>query len=137
MRRTRYLKAILGGNKMVEKIKISNVATENLDFLSRKLDLRRNIICRLAVSKSLNISNSILNFKIEDNNGREFNKYTLTGDKDIIYKALIMQHENKKIDEEEYVTIYLRNHIERGLSVMKKEYEKINSPTDYLVGLSI
>ena len=112
--------ATRGVKSMSEKLKISKPVSDDLDYLSRKLDLRRNIICRLAVGKSLTISKSVRDNKLEDNNGYEFNKYTLTGDKDVVYKALIIQHEKKSMNDEEYITKYLRKHIERGIVIMKK-----------------
>jgi len=121
---------------MKNRLRISQDASKQLNYLSKRLDLRRNIICRLAVGKSLSIVDSIKDFKPEDSKGLEFNRPTLTGDQDNIFKALIIQHEKKQIDENIYFPIYFRNHIERGLDVLYKKYQKINSPIDFLMKLS-
>ncbi len=121
---------------MRNKLKISEEASKQLKFLSNKLDLRRNIICRIAVSESLTIPSSISSFEPSDSQGLEFNRYTLTGDQDLIFKSLIVQHEKKKIDEDEFFSVYFRKHIERGLNSLHDKYQKINSPIDFLLKLT-
>ena len=120
---------------MKNRLKLSEKATKQLINLSKKLDVRRNIICRLAVGKSLTIEKSVKDFKTEDSKGLEFNRTTLTGDQDLIFKSLILQHEKNPIDEEIYFPQYFRNHIERGLDILSSEYTKINSPVDFLMKL--
>lgn len=121
---------------MSSKIKLSKFTSEELDFLSRKLDLRRNIVCRLAIGTSLSIKTSVSTLHPKDNLGFEFNRYTLTGETDHIFKALIQQHEKKKLSDHEYFTKFFRNHVERGISILKSNYERINSPVDFLLGLN-
>lgn len=120
---------------MSSKLKISEKASKKLVTLSMKLNLRRNIICRLAIGKSLSEKESVKKIEPEDNAGFEFNRYTLTGDQDILFKALIIQHEKRKFSDFDYFSIYIRNHIERGLKLLSDEYNKINSPIDFLIGL--
>ena len=122
---------------MSEKLKVSKKNSDNLDFLSNKLNLKRNIICRLAIGKSLKKEESISKYKYEDNNGYEFNKYTITANNDLLYYCLVNQHEGRRVSEEKYFSHYLRKHIERGVEIMKYEYERVNSPIDYIVGLSV
>jgi DNA sulfur modification protein DndE len=122
---------------MTTKLKISMESSKRLEYLSNKLGLRRNIICRLAVGRSLAEIESVENNEPEDSAGYEFNRYTLTGEHDDIFKALVIQHEGKKLDDSLYFSKYLRNHIERGINLLFQEYERINSPVDFLVRLSI
>jgi len=121
---------------MPSKLKISEEASKRLDYLSNKLALRRNIVCRLAIGRSLANKKSISTIKPRDSAGYEFNRYTLTGEHDDIFKLLISQHGKKKLNDAIYFSKYLRNHIERGIDLLYKEYEKINSPVDFLVMLS-
>ena len=120
---------------MSNKLKISKETSTQLDHLSIRLGLRRNIICRLGVGRSLAEKHSVKDLKPKNNVGYEFNKYTLTGDYDEIFRALIVQHERKKLTDSQYFSKYLRNHIERGIELLYKEYERINSPIDFLVKL--
>ena len=83
---------------MSSRLRISKKASEQLNHLSKRLDLRRNIVCRLAIGRSLAEKGSVKNMKPKDSAGFEFNRYTLTGEDDEIFKALVKQHE-KKLDD--------------------------------------
>lgn len=121
---------------MSNKLKISKEISTQLNRLSTKLGLRRNIICRLAVGRSLAKKHSVKDFHPKDSLGYEFNRYTLTGDYDEIFKALITQHERRKVTDHQYFSKYLINHIERGIELLYKEYERINSPIDFIVSMT-
>lgn len=122
---------------MPAKLKLSEEISQKLEYLSRRLGLRRNIVCRLAIGRSLAEKESVARINPKDSNGYEFNRYTLTGEYDKIFKALVVQHEKKKLYGTEYFTKYLRNHIERGIKLLYHEYERINSPIEFLVSLSV
>ena len=121
---------------MQSKLKLSKDSSSKLDSLSSKLNLRRNIICRLAIGMSLVKDSTAIDIEPLDNNGFEFNRYTLTGEHDNFFKLLIVQHEGKKMDDDLYFSKYLRNHIERGIELLYEEYQRINSPTEFLLTLS-
>ena len=121
---------------MSTKLKLSKQSSSLLEHLSIKLGLRRNVVCRLAIGKSLSVRTSLALFELRDNLGYEFNRYTLTGDMDNVFKALIIQHEGKKISDNQYFSNYLRKHIERGVSLLNSDYSKVNSPIEFLVGLA-
>jgi|GEM_PF-419954 len=116
---------------MSKKIIISEDTSEKLDSLSRKLGLRRNILCRLAIGKSLEDSDSVKDLEPEDSEGYEFNRYTLTGEKDDLFKALIIQHEGSGLEEGGYFTNYVRNHVERGIKELHGIFLKSSSKKDF------
>ena len=120
---------------MSSRVRISEETSRQLDQLSNRLGLRRNIICRLAIGRSLALKDSVKNIEQKDSNGYEFNLFTLTGDKDLLFKALCVQHEKKRLTENEYVSMYLRNHIERGTKILSSEFSRVNSPVDFLMRL--
>ncbi len=120
---------------MANKLKISTERSKQLEFLSTRLGLRRNIICRLAIGRSLIEPSSVSGYKSKDSSGTEFNRYTLTGDLDDVYKALVIQHEKKRMSDEDFFAKYLRNHIERGIEILYEEYQKVNSPIEFIVRL--
>ena len=74
---------------------------QTLKYLSKRLGLRRNIVCRLAIGRSLAENESVKTVDPKDSNGYEFNRYTLTGEYDSIFKALIIQHEKKRVHDAE------------------------------------
>jgi len=120
---------------MPSKLKLSKEASDNLNILSMRFSLKRNVICRIAVGRSLSDPATVEGLKPKDNLGFEFNRYTLTGDFDEIFRAVVCQHAGKKLDDDQYFSNYFRNHIERGLALLYIEFKKVNSPTEFLVGL--
>ena len=120
---------------MSTRLKLSKEKSEQLDFLSTKLGLRRNIVCRLAIGRSLVEAQSVKDIDHVDSLGYELNRTTITGIHDEIFRALITQHEKRKLDDFEYFSKYTRNHIERGITLLNVEFQRINSPIDFLVGL--
>ena len=126
------------------KLQVSKIGTKELDHLSARLGLRPNIICRLALGKSLSVADSVKDFAREEGEEkgyedvvpREFNRFTLTGDSDAVYKILVYQHEfecsNVKIPENQYYKLYFKNHLERGLDLLYYEYQRVNSPIEFL-----
>jgi len=120
---------------MSTRLRLSEKTSDRLNILTNKLGLRRNIICRIAIGRSLAEKNSVKNMKPEDSSGTELNRYTITGEQDELYRALINQHEKKRLNDFEYFSKFLRNHIERGVNLLLEEYNKINSPIDFLVSL--
>lgn len=122
-------------SKMSTRLKLSKEISEQLDFLSRKLGLRRNIVCRLAVGRSLAEKESVKNNEHSDSLGFELNRTTITGIHDDLFRALINQHEKNRVNDFEFFSKYIRNHIERGITFLYREYSKKNSPIEFLVGL--
>ena len=55
---------------------------------------------------------------------------------DMLFKALIVQLEKRRMTDEEYFSLYLRRHVEKGIDLLHKEYMKINSPVEFLVSLA-
>lgn len=117
---------------MTNKLILTEDASEKIDQLSRQLSLRRNIICRLATGMSLRMEESIEDWEAENGSGFEFNRYTLTGEMDKIFKALVIQRERKKLDDDSFFSEYLRKHIERGTEEMFKKFQKSSSEIDFL-----
>lgn len=118
------------------KLRLSEEASKKLHRLSQRLGLRRNIICRVAVGRSLALPESVAAVKSANDQGLEFNRYTLTGEYDDVYRALVVQHEGKKMGDKSYFQVFLRNHIERGIVTLHREYERINSPVEFIAQLA-
>ena len=116
---------------MASKMKLSVKATSDLDEMANNLDLRRNVVCRIAIGVSL-CERTPPDLDDSDYGGVEFNKPTIVGTDEQILVALLTHHFNKKIDAEDFFSTYVRAEIIRGLSMMVSEYRKINSPIEYM-----
>ena len=73
--------------KTFNRIKISKDATIRLRTLKGRTGLTPNILARIALCYSLNYQ-KISNFIKIDEDGQEFNRYTLTGEYDAYFIAL-------------------------------------------------
>ena len=112
------------------KLKISKKTADELDFLSDALNLRRNVICRMAIGISLSDPKPP-DISIEDSSGQEFNKPTIMGTDESTFKALISQHYGKKISDEDFFSTYVRAEITRGVHMMFERYRRVNSQVQF------
>ncbi len=98
---------------MKTRLKTSKRAETILRSIKSKYGLTPNIFCRYAVGLSL-MSERPLEYDL-DSNGFEFQRPTLTGDDDLLLKELIKNYHDEYITDDDYMTKYLKAHIERGL----------------------
>lgn len=98
---------------MKTRLKTSKQGDLILRSIKNKYGLTPNILCRYAVGLSLK-SERPLDFDL-DSNGFEFQRSTLTGNDDLLIKELIKNYHGAYITDDDYMTKYLKAHIERGL----------------------
>lgn len=119
---------------MADKLKLSSETSEKLNFLSNRLNIKRNLVCRLAISvsasKRMPVSDSIEN----NTDGYEFNKPTIFGPDEIYFKAIVCYVQQEAANSN-FFNIIIRNHIENGINLMYNDYQIVNSPTGYLTSL--
>lgn len=116
------------------RLRTSSVTAEILKNLQASTRLTPNILCRLAVSLSLRLK-ELPNIELKDTSGLEFNRNTLTGEFDYVYKALITQHMKREVTDEEYFPTLLNAHIERGITLLESEYKHAGNPDRFLQNL--
>lgn len=107
---------------MQYRLKTSRKTHDILKELQSSTNLTPNILGRLAISLSLLLNDSIEDFET-DTNGLEFNRHTLTGHYDFIYKALIAQQIGRRLTDEEYFPTLLKKHLDRGARLLINEYK--------------
>lgn len=103
------------------RLKTSKSTADRLKQLQTNTGLTPNILARIAVSLSLRETQPISPI-VRDISGLEFNRNTLTGSFDYVFKALIAQYENREISDEDYFPGLLNAHIERGTRLLENEY---------------
>ena len=97
------------------RIRISEKATIRLNQLKGRTQLTPNILSRIAICYSLN-DPSIPNPAEYDEKGQEINRFTLTGEWDTFFVALIKErciHDG--LDPEKDLYDQLRAHLNRGV----------------------
>jgi len=81
------------------------------------------ILSKLAIAASLKESEPLTEKDLKsDNYGLELNRQTITGDYDLLFKVLIEEYEGKFIEEDEYMKVYLKAHLDRGARIIYSEY---------------
>jgi DNA sulfur modification protein DndE len=106
------------------KIRLTKDASNRLRFLAGRTGLTPNLLCRMGFCLSLEepkIPNPS-EFAEED---REFNRYTLLGEYDAIYIALLRQRlyqDGLGFDDLEG---YFRAHLNRGISLLQQRVRSV------------
>lgn len=111
------------------KLKISTDATSRLRSLRQRTGLTPNLLCRLAVMLSLE-EGPLGEMPLPDEEGMEFNAYTLTGDYNSLIGAMLRFVEQSAAAEplsEEDVLVRFRAHIHRGVGTLSV---RTRSPAD-------
>ncbi len=121
---------------MSSKMKLSEKTSQELDFLSSSLDLRRNIICRMALGISLNDPEAPA-IIAEDSLGQEFNRPTILGVDDSLFSIMVSQHYGKKISEEDMFSKYIKAEISNGVHILYRHYKRVNSPSQFFEELCL
>ncbi len=114
------------------KLKVSADAASKLRSLRQRTGLTPNLLCRFAIMMSLE-EGPLGAVPPPDEEGMEFNSYTLTGEFSALFAALIRNTEEntaKKdpLSDSELIAI-LRGHIHRGVGTLSV---RVKSPLDVL-----
>ncbi|RKF41911.1 DNA sulfur modification protein DndE [Agrobacterium deltaense] len=103
------------------KLRISADATSKLRFLRQRTGLTPNLLCRIALMISLE-DGPIGNVPPPDEEGSEFNSYTLTGEHGALYIALTRWVEEREGTEphlsDDELLARLKGHIHRGVGTL-------------------
>src|SRR5438067_7216594 len=110
----------------VNKFRTSKDAEDALRGLHKRLGLPFNLLCRLAWSRSLReaAQPDVDHLEIT---GKEFNRYSLTGEYDGLMKALTVEHAGSKLSDEDFFGRFFKVHVDRGLVLLEKELATSNS----------
>jgi len=110
------------------RIRISKAATVRLSMLKGRTSLTPNILCRIGLSLSLS-DPSIPDPKRFDENGQEFNRYTLTGEWDGFFIALLKERLlHDSLDLEKDLLPQFRAHLNRGAIAL---FDKVKDLGDF------
>lgn len=116
------------------RLRTSKKTAEKLKNLQDKTRMTPNILSRYAVVLSLRNPEAVINF-VRDTSGLEFNRTTLTGSYDFLFKSLIAQHTQKEITDDEYFPDLFNAHLERGISLLENEYDYAGNQEKMIINL--
>ena len=115
------------------RLKTSQETGEILKSLQNSTGLTWNVLSRIAVSLSLN--NPSMPKEVPDTAGVEIHRNTMTGEHDYVYKALIRQHADSHVSDDEYFPDLFNRHIERGIRMLEGEYRLFGNYENLLTNL--
>lgn len=114
------------------KLKISLDATSKLRSLRQRTGLTPNLLCRIALMASLE-EGPLGGTRAPDEDGSEFNAYTLTGEYGAMFAALLRWVEEGPSEAhllaDDELLARLRGHIHRGVGTLSV---RAKSPADIL-----
>lgn len=116
------------------QLKTSNYVAERLKQLHSSTNLTPNILARLALALSLR-QEGVPEIPQSEANGRDFNRNTLTGEHDYLYRTLIAQHANREISDEEFFPGLFNAHLERGVRLLSGEYQHAGNFDKFIINL--
>jgi len=109
------------------RIRISNKATTLLRILKGRTGLTPNILSRIGFCLSLG-EPGVPDQELYDDEGQEFNRYTLTGEWDLLFISLLKERILKdKLDPERDLLPQFKAHLNRGVLTL---YSRVKSLTD-------
>lgn len=114
------------------KIKLSKNATTRLSILKGRTGLTPNILCRVGFCLSLG-DLSIPDPQRFDENGQEFNRYTLTGEFDTLFIALLKERllqDNLDLDKD--ILTQFRAHMNRGVITLFNKVKDLGDLSELL-----
>tara|TARA_B100001123_G_scaffold430984_1_gene551775 strand:+ start:308 stop:685 length:378 start_codon:yes stop_codon:yes gene_type:complete len=104
--------------EQLNKVSLSYDATSKIRTLKMRTGLTPNILCRFGIMLSLNEDGAPIVDEY-DNDGMEFNRYTLFGGYEAMIIALIRERCNSDgLDVEEELAEQLRGHMNRGTALL-------------------
>ncbi|MEH7158965.1 DNA sulfur modification protein DndE [Neobacillus drentensis] len=115
------------------RLKTSKETGEKLISLQAATGLTWNILSRIAVSLSLKEPSTPE--IVVNKAGVDIHRNAMTGENDYIYKALIRQHANRNISDEEYFPDLFNAHLERGIVLLDNEYKHAGNYEKLLLNL--
>lgn len=106
------------------KIRLTKDASNRLRFLAGRTGLTPNLLCRMGFCLSLE-EPKIPNPREFAEEEREFNRYTLLGEYDALYIALLRQRLHQDGLEMDDLEGYFRAHLNRGISLLQQRVRNV------------
>src|SRR5690348_1369372 len=107
------------------KIRLTKDSSNRLRFLAGKTGLTPNLLCRLAFCFSLSEAR-VPNPDDYPEEDREFNRYTLLGEYDALFVALLKQKCTEDAVDLNRLPDYFRAHLNRGIGLLQQRVRNLS-----------
>lgn len=117
-----------------KKIQLDEASTQILKTMKGRTGLTHQYLCRLGFCLSLSEAGQ-LDPDSYDEQGIEFNRYTLTGEWDRLFVAYLREWlAREDLDEGADEGVWFRAHINRGLTLLQRRVRSLADVTDLVPG---
>lgn len=106
---------------MTNKLHTSAKTQGIFSALGQTLNLQPYILSKLAIALSIKKGPLSEEDYDTDNDGLELSRQTIFGDHDMLFKALIINSEQRSLAEEEYFPTIVKAHLDRGSQLLENE----------------
>lgn len=106
---------------MTNKLHTSVRTQEIFNTLGKSIGLQPFILSKLAIALSIRKGKISAEDYKTDNEGLELSRQTIFGDHDLLFKSLIINREDRAINEEEYFPGIVKAHLDRGAQLLEDE----------------
>lgn len=107
---------------MGTRLTTSKKTKEIFEELGAKTNLKPFALSKIAIVLSLKEAEPIENYEADNSEGLQLHRHTITAHYDALFKALIEQHANKKLSDDEYFPKYTKLHLDRGAEILKNKF---------------
>ena len=111
------------------KLRLTKDASNRLRFLAGKTGLTPNLLCRIGFCLSLS-EPTVPNPDEYTDEDREFNRYTLLGEYDPLFIALLRQRSKDDGLNQEQLPVYFRAHMNRGALLLQQRVKGVSDIAD-------
>jgi len=116
------------------RLRTTNETAKKLKRIHSATSITPNILARLSIALSLQLKEQPEEV-MGESEGLEFNRHTLTGELDVLYKSLIKQHHGKNLSEKEYFPAIFNAHLTRGVNLLDEEYQYAGNTNKFIDNL--
>lgn len=118
------------------KLRLTIEASNRLRFVAGKTGLTPNLLCRIGFCLSLG-EPSIPNPDDYPEEDREFNRYTLLGEYDPLFVALLKQRCHQDGMDLSRLADYFRAHMNRGIVLLQRRVKSIGDVAELVPHLHV
>ena len=120
---------------MIFRTKTSKETMEIFEKFAVREHLQPFALAKLCISLSIKNKFKYNEEELKDSLGIDLNRQTITGDYDLLFKALIEMNKNRYIKDEEYFPNIIKAYIDNGALQLEQEYKYATDFYTHLVEL--
>lgn len=118
------------------KLRLTTETSKRVSFVAGKTGLTPNLLCRLGFCLSL-AEPTLPNPEDYPEEDREFNRYTLLGEYDVLFIALLEERCRRDGIVLEKLPDYFRAHVNRGITLLQQRVRGIADIAELLPRLEL